>query len=122
MKKFLLIIITVILIRPIIPIMDYLIDYEYISTVLCINKDKPELECNGKCYLMQELAKVAEEQSNEMAKKLCSLSFSFMYFITHTSPVEFTVIVTDVKQVIHYHPFLKVESFSSSLFRPPLIA
>jgi hypothetical protein len=38
--------------------MDYAINYDYISKVLCINKDKPELKCNGKCHLMKELAKL----------------------------------------------------------------
>lgn len=29
---------------------------EYIAEVLCINKSKPELECDGKCYLKNKLA------------------------------------------------------------------
>jgi hypothetical protein len=41
--------------------MDYAINYDYISKVLCINKDKPELKCNGKCHLMKELAKASED-------------------------------------------------------------
>lgn len=27
----------------------------YISDVFCINKDKPELDCDGKCYLKKKL-------------------------------------------------------------------
>ena len=41
---------------------EYAVDYDYISTVLCVNKDKPALKCNGKCHLMQELAKAADEE------------------------------------------------------------
>ena len=47
------------LIRPILPVYDYLLNYKYIATVLCVNKDKPEMHCNGKCYLMKELSKSA---------------------------------------------------------------
>ena len=40
-------------------------NYEYIATKLCVNKDKVELECNGKCYLMKSLAAAAEEESQQ---------------------------------------------------------
>ncbi|HLW14642.1 MAG TPA: hypothetical protein VKX30_03975 [Flavobacteriaceae bacterium] len=45
------------LIRPILPVLEYGWNYEYISKVLCINTDKPELKCDGKCYLTQEIQK-----------------------------------------------------------------
>jgi hypothetical protein len=48
--------------KPIFPVMDYAINYDYISKVLCINKDKPELKCNGKCHLMKELAKTEDDK------------------------------------------------------------
>ncbi|MDY0780521.1 hypothetical protein [Tenacibaculum sp. IB213877] len=49
------------MLRPIAPFVEYAINYDYISKVLCINKDKPELECNGKCHLMKELKKQQED-------------------------------------------------------------
>ena len=49
------------MLRPIAPFVEYAINYDYISKVLCINKDKPELECNGKCQLMKKLEKQQEE-------------------------------------------------------------
>lgn len=42
--------------------MDYLVNYDYIRTELCVNKEKPILGCNGKCYLMKELAKASESE------------------------------------------------------------
>lgn len=48
--------------KPILPVVDYIINYEYISKVLCENKAKPELKCNGKCQLMKNLAKVADDE------------------------------------------------------------
>lgn len=46
------------MVRPLVPILEYYANYDYISTVLCENKDKPYLECNGKCYLEKQLNKV----------------------------------------------------------------
>ncbi|PIF43370.1 hypothetical protein CLU96_0278 [Chryseobacterium sp. 52] len=54
--------------RPLIPLMEYAVNYHYISTVLCINKSKPELHCNGKCYLSKELAKTNNTDSSPLNK------------------------------------------------------
>ncbi len=35
--------------------LNYLFQYQYYVEVLCENRDKPELECNGRCALMTEL-------------------------------------------------------------------
>ena len=44
--------------------MHYWFNYTYYSEVLCENKDKPEMHCNGSCALSKELAKA------ETAKQL----------------------------------------------------
>lgn len=62
MKKYLFIVSFMMLLKPVIPVFQYVINYEYISEVLCINKEKPEMHCNGKCHLMQELAKASETE------------------------------------------------------------
>ncbi|MDQ1098566.1 MULTISPECIES: hypothetical protein [Chryseobacterium] len=49
--------------RPLIPLAEYAVNYRYIAEVLCINKAKPELHCNGKCYLSKELAKNSDAPS-----------------------------------------------------------
>lgn len=35
----------------------YSINKEYIATILCINKAKPEMHCDGKCYLKKQVEK-----------------------------------------------------------------
>jgi hypothetical protein len=47
------------------PYISYKINYNYIANVLCENKDKPEMNCNGKCHLKKELKKTAEEESQK---------------------------------------------------------
>lgn len=46
------------MVRPLVPVMEYYANYDYIATVLCENKDRPYLECNGKCYLEEQLQTV----------------------------------------------------------------
>jgi hypothetical protein len=52
------------MVKPLWPIMEYVNNYDYISNVLCENKDKPQLQCNGKCYL----AKLLEQEQNDQDK------------------------------------------------------
>ena len=62
MKKAIFIIALAIFLKPIFPVAEYVVNYEYITKTLCVNKAKPKLQCNGKCHLMKELAKAAESE------------------------------------------------------------
>ena len=70
MKKIVFIVVLSIFLKPIFPVIDYVVNYNYISTVLCENKDKPALKCCGKCHLKKELANASEgEKPNSSDKK-----------------------------------------------------
>lgn len=62
-KKIVFLLALFMLLKPILPVLDYVVNYEYITKVLCINKSKPKLQCNGKCQLMKELAKASENEA-----------------------------------------------------------
>jgi 5-methylthioribose kinase len=68
-KKIVLLISIFILARPAIPFLEYIVNYDYIVKELCENKEKPALKCNGKCHLMKELAKTAEDNKNTSSDK-----------------------------------------------------
>jgi hypothetical protein len=51
--------------RTFIPYIAYNINYHYISTVLCENKGKPQMHCNGKCHLNKELKKAAQGSNSD---------------------------------------------------------
>lgn len=44
------------------PVFDYIVNYDYIRTELCINKEIPIMGCDGKCYLMKQLAAASETE------------------------------------------------------------
>lgn len=46
------------MLKPILPIVIYYINYDYIVTELCENKDTPEMGCHGKCYLKKLTTKI----------------------------------------------------------------
>jgi len=65
LKKVLCILAFSFLLKLIFPVIDYVVNYNYISKVLCVNKDKPMLHCNGKCYLYKQLLKAQQESAEK---------------------------------------------------------
>jgi len=51
--------------RPVMPFIEYKINKERIAKVLCVNKDKVEMQCNGKCHLKKQLRKANNESSEQ---------------------------------------------------------
>ncbi len=77
--------------RPLIPLAEYAVNYDYIVNSLCVNKSKPELHCNGKCYLGKELAKAnSDSESTPFNKKKIQgrkFSISIFFLILHRWPL-----------------------------------
>jgi len=57
---------------------------KYIATELCENRDKPELQCNGKCYLSKKL-KQAEEREKKEEHDTQKKSFQDNYILKQNS-------------------------------------
>ncbi len=55
--------------RPFWPVVEYVINYDYIVNTLCENRDRPELQCNGSCYLSKQLAKQLEDSESNPFEK-----------------------------------------------------
>ena len=87
MKQFLAIpLIFIMLVKPLWPVMDYIINYDYIVTHLCENRDKPQLQCDGKCYLAQLLAKENGQQEDNPfeSQQLSNELVQLVYCITQS--------------------------------------
>ncbi|SDX49030.1 hypothetical protein SAMN05444411_10651 [Lutibacter oricola] len=73
------------MVKPIVPIMEYYANYDYIASVLCENRDKPFLDCNGKCYLQKQLDKNDFKNSHDHNSTIPSISLEDY----PVSPVDF---------------------------------
>jgi hypothetical protein len=120
-KKLVFLLALFILVKPILPVLDYVVNYEYISKVLCINKAKPKLQCNGKCHLMKELAKTSESETPISSnKKTASHELEVLFFEEIKS---FTIksISFDKNQfLISNYSDLYYYLNTTSVFRPPI--
>jgi hypothetical protein len=98
--------------------LEYVINYDYISEVLCINKKKPELHCNGKCYLGKELAKSNQEDTSKTKNQTQKVLDFYI-------PVDISEIQNS-RQEFFTNPFFTYETdysylFLSHILRPPII-
>ena len=50
-------------VKLVFPYLNYAINFEYIASELCVNKEKIELNCKGSCHLTKELKKASEDES-----------------------------------------------------------
>lgn len=57
-----------ILLKPLWPLVEYAVNYEYIVENLCENKEEPVLKCNGKCYLSKQIVKETQNDKKESSK------------------------------------------------------
>lgn len=107
--------------KPLWPVVDYVVNYNYIVNVLCENKDKPEMECNGKCHLGKELAKESanndknpfsgKTSQNEIPQIIISEGVSEFLFASHTE------INTSIE--VEYHPVFHSSPFITKILQPP---
>lgn len=120
--SFLIILFLVQAIKPIIPFAEYAMNYDYIAKVLCINKEKPKMHCNGKCYLAKM---VAENTDTETEKELPSLRldnlFTPVYFeeITSISSANFFE-EKKCRKIPDHQINSYLFSFTYYLFKPPI--
>lgn len=59
--------------RPLVPLLDFAANYDFISKNICENRDQPEVLCNGKCYLVKEIQRFSDNQIHDSAKTQFSL-------------------------------------------------
>jgi hypothetical protein len=120
-KKSLFILTLFILLKPFLPIVEYVVNYEYISKVLCVNKETPIMGCDGKCYLMSQLAKSAEDEKPISDKKVIVKDVEILFFQVIKQVVFLKTIITQ-KSISNFN-YCNLYDYlnSSTTFHPPTI-
>lgn len=108
------------MLKPLVPLMIYYANYDYIVTELCENRDKPYMECNGNCYL-EALKKRVEPIQNTNPVTTVPLNMndypiSTLDFYSYKSL--FSEDITKLSTPIFSKHFVITE-YSFSIFHPP---
>ncbi|WET48432.1 hypothetical protein PYS58_17850 [Chryseobacterium indologenes] len=107
--------------RPLIPLAEYAVNYNYIVNTLCINKSKPDLHCNGKCYLSKELAKTNADAESAPFNKAKNSGQKILDMYTLPEIVE---VASTGKIIVVSFNFLYETDYSflflKHIFKPPV--
>ncbi|MGO4708362.1 hypothetical protein AB4Y90_04420 [Chryseobacterium sp. 2TAF14] len=106
--------------RPLIPLVEYAVNYQYISEELCVNRKNVTLHCNGKCYLAKELSKTTDTDSSPLHKtKNSGQKLLDIYVLP-----EIIAVKTTEKSRFSHCSFLYKTGYSflflKHIFRPPV--
>lgn len=106
--------------KPILPVLEYVVLYDYIKNELCVNKEKPQMKCNGKCHLAKEMGKASDSENG----KEKSHSFSVEYQVVFFQKFQFANLLVftpeNVLKLFSNYSTIYTSKFTDFLFRPPL--
>ena len=98
----------------------YELNVDYIIETYCVNKEKPVLECNGKCHLATQLAITTKDSTEKSTYSLNLLSETFtpVYFQNQTFTFNF---FSKKKTIQNYwkHSKLLISFYQDNLDKPP---
>lgn len=120
MKNFVFIVVLMVLLKPVFPVVEYIVNYDYIAKVLCENKAKPALKCNGKCHLMKQLAKESESEKPLFPNKKAPQEVEVLFYqnidfqCCNVFPV--AVATSTTSNCINLYSFEEI----NVIFHPPL--
>ncbi len=109
MKQLLILVSFLMFLRPILPVLEYMVNYDYIVTNLCENKAKPELKCNGKCHLAKQLAKSSESSSEKSSDKKITFEQTEIIFFQEIQLIE-------LKQIYFLNKTTNINNYSNLYF------
>lgn len=62
----------------------YMANKDYIAKVLCVNRDKPTMNCKGKCHLKKQLAQHDAKEKNAGYSKSTEIPLFHAPTLSHT--------------------------------------
>ena len=98
--------------------LDYVINFDYIKNVLCINKERPKLKCNGKCYLMQRLDKNQPDKNRAPFPRTEITKIEYVDF-SNLKPNEVGLTIESIKKPFPIYLSRRYRQLSKDIFHPP---
>jgi hypothetical protein len=105
--------------RPVYPYLSYVVNKGYIVEFLCINKEKPELKCNGKCHLKNKIAKQSKEEKKSESPARSWFQDNFVLWVPFKSYISLNELPDDYCS-LYFNYFINYYFLSQySFFHPP---
>lgn len=95
------------------------VNQKFIADKLCINRSRPWMHCNGKCYFMKKIQQASENEKKQEAKdNLNRLEISFFQEPFRLSFIEPTTLET-AKSSFPAYTYQYSSRYIETIFRPP---
>lgn len=99
-------------------LVNYAINKDYVAKVLCVNKNKPQMHCNGKCHLKKQL-KTEDKKEQSPVNPLKDIK-DFQPLFGNDSHIKlFNVYVCDFAKSAFAYSFHFSSKHLHSVFHPP---
>lgn len=96
----------------------YQLNKEYIAEVLCINREKPELHCNGSCFLKEKLQENAPASAEEFPATQQQRIEIPSFLVTHYQ-FKFQSYQQTAQKLPLFMPSISIPLISFAVFHPP---
>jgi len=109
---------SIALLKPVEPLIEYYVRYDLFSKKLCLNLDRPELKCNGKCILMQRLKAAQENESKPFTATTSNVNlkdYPVGFMTTIAVPQKGFMLISSITQLVT----IKIVAVTLDIFHPP---
>jgi hypothetical protein len=101
-------------------IVSFQINKTNIVAEFCVNKDKPEMECDGKCYLSKQLSQTeSSNESSRLPESIVQYEISTFLVPANFENTKFFFVHSKIGTQEQYKDLLN--GFLSSVFKPPIV-
>ncbi len=108
------------LVLPLWPVVNYAWNKDYIASVLCINRDKPEMKCEGKCHLNKMMVTTHEQSQNQSEGMPTELLVAFSTFPCVFLPLSFRSMDFSFRlDHLIRNEEMPLDVFDGRIFHPP---
>ena len=97
---------------------DYLVNKDFIANVLCVNKNAPGKQCEGKCHLKKQLDQDTKQQEGNSPKS--KIAAEVVFLSPESIMLEITAI--QIAKPYFYYQSRTTNSHTNSVFQPPCAA
>jgi hypothetical protein len=93
-----------------------------ITELYCVNKSKPEMQCNGQCHLAKQMRRIESEYEHSkrpFAPKNLKTADFLLFCEQYNTKATFNHSISDKTIKGGFYKIVKIRSAENELFRPP---
>lgn len=107
-----------ILVKPVIPYLDYMIRKDLIIEKFCVNKAKPEMHCNGKCHLEKRVKKEIDDSQDHSPFRLQNKKEEAIKYLPSEKAEQKLLLVRKLIKTVYQKSYSF--EYMPSIFHPPM--